>query len=219
MTDHEITIASRDGRWYPRCRCRWDMLVALRDGDATPNKGYFGRATEAEARALADAHLDRHKETAMPRRMQANPKSGLAAHTAEHNETDCCPYPPRCTPVADTATVAVPATGTFLVVDGVVQDTGPSGIRVNHRQNSPGGPITSTYTITARPPKPTFFEEGKTYRREWAAGKKQTYRVDAVRFEDGNAIAFGRLETDDYGVDWVVRRQHHWDGNYGWEEA
>ncbi|MFE5511655.1 hypothetical protein ACFQ9J_13680 [Streptomyces sp. NPDC056529] len=74
------------------------------------------------------------------------------------------------------------------------------------------------WTLEAEEPRPSFFEEGKRYRREYGSGKKQLFSVELVRTENGGRFALGRCETDGYGVDWVVRRQYHWD-EYGWEEV
>ncbi|MFE7547804.1 hypothetical protein [Streptomyces gardneri] len=47
---------------------------------------------------------------------------------------------------------------------------------------------------------------------------KQVFQVNSVQNEGGERFALGRCATDGHGVDWVVRRQHHWD-DYAWEEV
>ncbi|MFB7107259.1 hypothetical protein [Streptomyces hydrogenans] len=181
--------------------------------------------------------------------MLPNDEAPRGAHTVEHDEKWDCDRNPSCDPVKEKPVtslanavkaipvagvghnyrghpidaadaydlvrdlVAVPDTGTWLVTDGAVHTAGASGGgTVVHTRYEPGRTI---YTFTVR----AFFEEGKTYRREYTtSGKRQTFMADRVVSEDGVRFAFGRCETDGYGVDWVVRRQHHWDGA-GWEEV
>ncbi|MER5968124.1 hypothetical protein, partial [Streptomyces sp. NPDC002057] len=104
-------------------------------------------------------------------------------------------------------TVGVPDTGTYVVADGVVHE---ASARYVKERMQPGGRLWK-WTLEAEEPRPAFFEVGKTYRREYRPGKKQTFSVELVRVENGEPFALGRCVTDDYGVDWVVRRQHHWD--------
>lgn len=239
---HEITVTGSDSlRWYPSCRCGWSMGSVIRNGEAVLNQGYFGRSTEAEARSIADGHLaavQSKEEKPMTRLMQGNPGHAPSGHGREHAETigcsygipckpvvrrmqtnngrinsyhreehdeaDMCQYRPACVPVADT--VAVPVTGTVLVVDGVVQD-------VTEKDEWENG-ATRVYRLAVPKPKPTFFEEGKAYTRRVQGWIHQRFEVDRVR----EGVAFGRLHTSGYGVDWVLWRQHHWDGA-GWEET
>ncbi|MFL9680679.1 hypothetical protein [Streptomyces sp. KL110A] len=109
-------------------------------------------------------------------------------------------------------TVAVP--GTYVVADGVVHQ---AANRYTKERLRPGGRLWK-WTLEAEDPRPVFFEEGKRYRREYGPGKRQLFSVELVRVEDGARFALGRCETDNYGADWVVRRQYHWD-DCGWEEV
>lgn len=222
MSNHEISVTSSRGllqscRWYVNCTCGWDIHRAVRDGDARMNDGYFGRATEADARALGDIHILK-ATTTMPRRMQANPKyspfghgrehDGPFGHGREHDESDACAIKPACIPVApkpaviidgvrvgDDATVEVHTCGDDdCYDDGCYHDTAPGTVR---------------YTAVVPPPKPTFFEEGKTYTKH----SRWTFKVEAVR--DG--VAFGYLAGDPYGDRWAIRNVYDWTS--GWEEA
>ncbi|GGR51656.1 hypothetical protein [Streptomyces roseolus] len=172
----------------------------------------------------------------MTRRMQANPDHSPDAHGAEHDEDEWCEMGIPCEPVPAEPGVLVPATGTVLVVDGVVQDVYPADV-ITHRcgvgcSAAHHGPGTVTYTIAVRPPKPAFFEPGKKYRRfvDWsirAQAAEVTERFECTVVEkdgDGNPVAFGRLTVPcttgkTNGVDtWTLMGGYQWK-NDGWAEA
>ncbi|WP_369149073.1 hypothetical protein [Streptomyces sp. R44] len=172
----------------------------------------------------------------MTRRMQANeqyrreckyPTSFSRLHFEEHDETPGCKQRPACTPIANTVTV--PATGTVLVVDGVVQEVKP--VRQQYRQKPSDTHWTVEYKFTIEPPKPTFFEPGKTYERfaDWSI-RAQAYtvmeRFDCTAVEkdgDGNLVAFGRITStkggrNDTGIGlWYPLHKYEWT-NEDWTE-
>lgn len=176
-------------RWLVQCTCGWTTEEIIYRDEA-------GAATNADARALGEAHLERHKEPAMPRRMQANPKYSLYGHGREHDETPGCALGTPCTPVADT--VAVPATGTFVVADGVVHAAVVSGASVTE------WPRYNTWTVDVEKPKPTFFEEGKTYR--WRDYTFTPERIDS--HSDGKRVAYGQQRSPSGWTDWVTKGEY-----------
>ncbi|MFB6632177.1 hypothetical protein ACFCWY_19990 [Streptomyces sp. NPDC056362] len=127
--------------------------------------------------------------------------------------------------VADT--VAVPATGTVLVVDGVVQDVKQEDASVNHGHNRTMGDVT-TYTFAVRH-EPLFFEPGTSYTRfaSWSIEAQMgdcTERFECTVIErdgSGAKVAFGRLTVpgrgNNTGADiWTTKREYHW-GHEQWE--
>ncbi|MER5968125.1 hypothetical protein [Streptomyces sp. NPDC002057] len=162
----------------------------------------------------------------MTRRMQANHRSHRSIHGVEHDEIDACRlgFPCEPKPVPAEPGVLVPATGTVLVVDGVVQDIDPKRTGFAHHPN--GG---TSYGLWINPPKPVFFEAGKTYRRfvGWsirAQASDVTERFECTAVEkdgDGRPVAFGRLTVAGTpatrGVDlWYLFHEYEW-RNDGWE--
>ncbi|MER5966681.1 hypothetical protein [Streptomyces sp. NPDC002057] len=193
----------------------------------------------------------------MTRRMQANLGRVNSYHREEHDEGDMCQCHPPCRPVerkpvtnlaeavnavpritghpymdivrkayvldALKGTVAVPDTGTYVVADGVVH-------KADNWGKAPLRGGGTCWTVSVLPPKPTFFEEGKTYSRKvsWSIRAQMadvTERVIVKRVEkngNGAPVAFVRVfagaENADPTVDeWTTLRQYDWD-NGGWEE-
>lgn len=174
-------------RWLVQCTCGWTTEEIIYRDEA-------GAATNADARALGEAHLERHKEATMPRRMKS-------AGGWEHDEDANCRSPFNgCTPVADIddATVAVPATGTFVVADGVVHAAVVSGASVTE------WPRYNTWTVDVEKPKPTFFEEGKTYR--WRDYTFTPERIDS--HSDGKRVAYGQQRSPSGWTDWVTKGEY-----------
>jgi hypothetical protein len=219
-------------RWYAECSCGWNVAQAIKDGDAQFVDGcYIGRSTEREARNLITVHLAKVKPK--PRRMQANNgRHVIEYHRKEHDENAACSQWPACIPVEEKPvsklhpTVPVPAFGTHLVIDGVVQEA-----RNRRRAGYSAEPGFESWIVDVPTPKPTFFEAGKTYRRHcdwsiWAQKNDviETLKVTVIEKDgSGKPVAFGRLTVAD--VDrWIV--QHPYD--YGktnalrqgqWEEV
>ncbi|WP_369149071.1 hypothetical protein [Streptomyces sp. R44] len=136
----------------------------------------------------------------MPRRrMKGYYPAGV--HAGEHNETLDCRLGTPCEPVADTVTV--PATGTVLVVDGRVIPE--EEVKSQRRTKFDSGGV--GYTFLLKPPKPTFFEEGKTYRR---VGVAKTFTVTHVDTHPVTGIPYAHgwiREAYPSGMD------HTWSGS------
>lgn len=108
--------------------------------------------------------------------MQANHRSHRTLHGVEHDEIDACRLGFPCEPMpAPTGTVAVPATGTVLVVDGVVQDIADVETEecLRYRQLGPG---TSYFLYVS---KPDDFAIGDRVRAD-SPGMTGTATVTAV---------------------------------------
>lgn len=135
------------------------------------------------------------------RRMQANGELRAAGsdflrndyHGVEHDEVEPCTMAsPPCYPVPAPAvtgvSVVVPRQGVALVVDGVVQDVEPDSIdAVRHQLRPTGGEVVIDYTMRVRE-KPTFFEEGKTYKGH--IGVPARFQADRVKLGN-DMVAFG----------------------------
>lgn len=138
----------------------------------------------------------------MARRMKANkalyPKH---THAAEHDETPGCAVVPLCEP----ACCEVPDTGTFLVVDGVVQE-GDNLRRAGYARQG-----FESWLVDVPIPKPVFFEADKVYTRESRHG---TYRFEVLRVDEeiDTLIAYGRLTSelaDGTRVRYTAMRSYH----------
>lgn len=141
----------------------------------------------------------------MTRRMKANTRTFVAAHTVEHDEIEGCAKGIPCEPVADTVTV--PATGTFVVVDGAVR----TGTRITYTGNE-GGRNRFIAEYSVDPPKPTFFEAGKKYR--WKGG--HTFEVARIDTDSGgDPVAYGLWTYTNGDTDWTIKRSFL----PGWEEV
>ncbi|WP_432112816.1 hypothetical protein [Streptomyces sp. S1] len=177
----------------------------------------------------------------MTRRMMGNPAvsevldgSIGSYHREEHDENPYCSSPVACVPVPAEPGVLVPATGAVLVIDGVVQDV----MSERHTDGVAISPPFATeevrgtiYTILVRPPKPAFFEPGKTYTRflAWSIAAQEadcTERFECTVVEkegDGKPVAFGRLTVPGRGRaagtdTWRLKDQYAWK-NEDWKEV
>lgn len=168
----------------------------------------------------------------MTRRMKA--QADFGPHGVEHDENEHCAATPPCQPIPAKPGVLVPATGTVLVVDGVVQDVKPEDVNVHRCGVGYGaahhGPGSVTDTIAVRPPKPTFFEAGKIYYRK-VSGSIRAQMADVIervivkqveKNGNGGPVAFARVfagaeNADPVVNEWTTLRQFDW-GNGGWDE-
>ncbi|MFC9699340.1 hypothetical protein ACFTWD_01380 [Streptomyces sp. NPDC056943] len=150
----------------------------------------------------------------MTRRMRDYYPTGV--HHGEHNDTPDCRLGSPCRPLAPCDTVAVPATGTVLVIDGVVQDVKPEDVNVHRYGVGCGaahlGPGSVTYTIAVLPPKPTFFEVGKQYRRhcQWSIWAHKEDVIETVEVTVADVDKWITLRPYDYG-DTRALRQGQWE--------
>ncbi|GHG10108.1 hypothetical protein [Streptomyces hydrogenans] len=163
----------------------------------------------------------------MNRRMQANPQlPGNSSHRPEHDENYYCALGAvKCIPVPAEPGILVPATGTVLVVDGVVQELHND----ESRELTIAGRDVTRFILDVRHPKPTFFEPGKTYTRfvGWsiraqAADVTERFECTVVEKDGGGRpVAFGRLTVactpTTRGVDlWYLFHDYEWK-NDGWK--
>lgn len=151
-----------------------------------------------------------------PRRMKANPKHFTGRHSIEHDEGFGCngksfTASDGCEPVPAEPTIGVPATGTVLVIDGVVQDIDPGTVTVSRDVDRK----VNAYYMETRP-KPTFFEVGKRYRTKGFDGEYAYFTPKTIEENPGGRqVAFGLFEPPGgEGSFWETR--HYL---YRWEEV